>query len=113
MEAVEAENTMLVSELQKVPEKSRLQSSRFSTEQSYTDWQLSLALSQLNKAGEKWKKLEEEREELRFKEAAGEEVDVPSLRTAYENAQKEYTERCLEWYEKWIDFEEAFESYRD
>ena len=113
MEAVEAENTMLVSELQKVPEKSRLQGSRFSTEQSYTDWQLSLALSQLNKAGEKWKKLEEEREELRFKEAAGEEVDVLSFRTAYENAQEEYTAKCLEWYEKWLDYEEAFESYRD
>ena len=49
-DAVAVENTRLIDGLKEVPEKTRMQSARFSTEQSYTDWQLTLAGEQLTKA---------------------------------------------------------------
>lgn len=48
-EVVEAENTALVEGLFAVPSKRRHQTARFSTEQSYTDWQLALAKEELEK----------------------------------------------------------------
>ena len=48
-EAVAVENTRLIEGLKEVPEKTRMQSARFSTEQSYADWQLTLAGEQLKK----------------------------------------------------------------
>ena len=64
-EVVEAENTALVEGLFAVPSKERHQTARFSTEQSYTDWQLALAKEEL----EKYEiQLEKQQEEIEFAE---------------------------------------------
>ena len=95
---VEAENTLLVESLHAVPKKERLQSARFSTEQSYTDWQLQLALRQMREAEERLNEYMirtwEETEEFRLLE-------------------KDLLDKTLFWYDKWIDYQKAFAGYRD
>ena len=59
-EVVEAENTALVEGLFAVPSKERHQTARFSTEQSYTDWQLALAKEELEKYEIQLEKQQEE-----------------------------------------------------
>lgn len=108
--AVEAENTLLLDQLKAVPESKRMQSARFSTEQSYTDWQLELAGEQLKKARFQLEKYlcELDQEKYWFSDSYHEEWNQ-----IYLQLEEEYKKSCLLWYEKWQDYEEAFESYRD
>ena len=116
-EVVEAENTALVEGLFAVPSKERHQTARFSTEQSYTDWQLALAKEEL----EKYEiQLEKQQEEIEFAEktVTFEEYQSGNWKIKKEELQKqfakiaeEYQEQCLIWYEKWQEYEEAFLDY--
>ena len=108
--AVEAENTLLLHQLKTVPEAKRIQSSRFSTDQSYTDWQLTLATEKLEEKQLQIEKHLEKREmeEYWISDAFREEWEDRKLQL-----EEEYTKSCHLWYEKWQDYENAFESYRD
>ena len=120
-DVVEAENTALVEGLLSVPEKERHQSARFNTEQSYTDWQLSLAREQLEKCQkdiEVWQKqvsieLDAFLENITFEQyQAGkwEEKQIEFQKQCEELSQK-YLEQSLLWYEKYQEYEEAFSDY--
>lgn len=140
--AVAVENTRLIDGLKEVPEKTRMQSARFSTEQSYTDWQLTLAGEQLAKAAAAMERFLEEPMLSDGELSKGQEsILVESEQTAameafpkYENAmdiliawmqarrhwqeeydalQQMYTEACMLWYEKWQEYEDAFANYAE
>lgn len=116
-EVVEAENTALVEGLFAVPSKERHQTARFSTEQSYTDWQLALAKEEL----EKYEiQLEKQQEEIEFAEqtvtfeeyqSGNWKIKKEELQKQFEKIAEEYQEQCLIWYEKWQEYEEAFLDY--
>ena len=110
LSAVEAENTLLLHQLKAVPESKRIQSACFSTEQSYTDWQLELAVEQLKKIRIRierhLKKMEEE--EFWISDSFRE-----NWYQIFWQLEEEYTKSCQFWYEKWQDYEEAFENYKD
>lgn len=116
-EVVEAENTALVEGLFAVPSKERHQTARFSTEQSYTDWQLALAKEEL----EKYEiQLEKQQEEIEFAEktvtfeeyqSSNWKIKKEELQKQFEKIAEEYQEQCLIWYEKWQEYEEAFLDY--
>ena len=116
-EVVEAENTALVEGLFAVPSKERHQTARFSTEQSYTDWQLALAKEEL----EKYEiQLEKQQEEIEFAEqtvtfeeyqSGNWKIKKEELQKRFEKIAEEYQEQCLIWYEKWQEYEEAFLDY--
>lgn len=108
--AVEAENTLLLHQLKAVPESKRIQSARFSTDQSYTDWQLELAGEQLHGVRHQIEQYLEERDEedYWFSDAYREQWNQ-----TFRQLEEEYTKTCHLWYEKWQDYETAFESYRD
>lgn len=120
-DVVEAENTALVEGLLSVPAKERHQTARFNTEQSYTDWQLSLAREQLEKCQEeieKWKKqvsmeLNTFLENITFEQyQAGEwEEKQTEFQKQYEELSQKYLEQCLLWYEKYQEYEDAFSDY--
>lgn len=112
-EAVAVENSLLVQGLSDVPEKKRLQSPRFSTEQSYADWQLALA-------GQELARVKKELEDFLLRT---EEVYLHALwdggealerwTEEYRQYEKQYAEECLGWYEKWMSYEDAFIHYQD
>lgn len=120
-DVVEAENTALVEGLLSVPAKERHQSARFNTEQSYTDWQLSLAKEQLEKCQkdiEDWKKrvdaeLDTCLEHLTFEQYQVGEWEEKQLefQKQYEELSRKYLEQSLIWYEKYQEYEEAFSTY--
>ena len=106
-EAVAVENTRLIEGLKEVPEKTRMQSARFSTEQSYTDWQLTLAGEQLAKAAAAVEHFLGE--QLPFGEELSKHDTSMEILTAriqarrrwqeeYETLEQQYTEACLFWY---------------
>ena len=113
-DVVEAENTALVEGYLAVPEKERHQTARFNTEQSYTDWQLSLAKEQLEqcqiKLEKQKKKCEYAQQNITFEEYQTLQLEE---RKRLEDLLQEYLEKCLIWYEKWQDYEEAFSNYME
>lgn len=126
--AIEAENTRIVSELHAVPERKRIQSARLNTDQSFTDWQLGLAAEGLMQCREALCRLEERKEMLlQGKDMMEEEKDAEAIsidirdylqqlagwQEEYERAMTRYQQACLLWYEKYMDYEEAFASYRE
>lgn len=108
--AVEAENTLLLHELKAVPESKRMQSARFSTEQSYTDWQLELAGEQLEKIKERMEQHLNQRNNEEFWTSDSYREEWNHIWSQMED---EYTKSCHLWYEKWQDYEDAFKNYRD
>ena len=116
-EVVEAENTALVEGLFAVPSKERHQTARFSTEQSYTDWQLALAKEELEKYEIQLEKQQEEIESaeqtVTFEEyqSGNWKIKKEELQKQFEKIAEEYQEQCLIWYEKWQEYEEAFLDY--
>lgn len=107
---VETENAMLVEELSQVPEKKRMQSARFSTEQSFADWQLQLAMEQLQQKKIAWGAHYEKREEEQY-------WFSEEYRSGWQQKEEElcrqYEEESLRWYEKWMEYEDAFRNYKD
>lgn len=118
-DVVEAENTALVEGLLSVPAKERHQTARFNTEQSYTDWQLSLAAEQLEKyktlLEKQQKKQEEACQDITYQEYQSGEWNrkQEELQQEYEKISQKYEEQCLIWYEKWQEYEEAFANYKE
>ena len=116
-DVVEAENTALVEGLLSVPAKERHQSARFNTEQSYTDWQLTLAREQLEKCQkniEYWQKqAATELDNLTFEQYQSEEWTKRQreLHKRFEELSEEYLQQNLIWYEKYQEYEEAFSDY--
>lgn len=116
-EVVEAENTALVEGLFAVPSKERHQTARFSTEQSYTDWQLALAKEELEKYEIQLEKQQEEiksaEKTVTFEEyqSGNWKIKKEELQKQFEKIAEEYQEQCLIWYEKWQEYEEAFLDY--
>ena len=104
---VQVENTLLVEGLKAVPDKERHQTSRYSTDQSFTEWQLDLAREAMEEAGSAVAEIEEA---LLF-------PDSLAAWKAYREADRQvlydrWTRTCLEWYEKWLDWKEAFAGYQ-
>ncbi len=116
-DVVEAENTALVEGLLSVPAKERHQSARFNTEQSYTDWQLTLAREQLEKCQkniEYWQKqAATELDNLTFEQYQSEKWTKRQreLHKRFEELSEEYLQQNLIWYEKYQEYEEAFSDY--
>ena len=110
---VEAENTRIVKELHAVPDRKRMQASRFNTDQSYTDWQLSLAEKGLESCRLKIIRLLKE-EEDRAKTLEGYMAGPDKeWEEAFEKEMTDYQQACLFWYDKYLDYKEAFASYRE
>lgn len=105
----EEENRKLVEALFAVPEKTRMQGARFNTEQSYTDWQLTLAAEQMRQAACALEQMLKRREELFLKRTWLEEYE--RWKAEYGEKNSLYEEACLAWYEKWLEYQEAFSSY--
>ncbi|MBQ9156530.1 MAG: ABC-F family ATP-binding cassette domain-containing protein [Eubacterium sp.] len=106
-DAVSAENTRLIGDLRAVPERKRMQSSRFSTDQSYADWQLGLAAEQLKKRAAAVEKLQ-------INEVCWlDDSSRAQWEQEMEEALKAYEESCLDWYEKYMEYEKAFAAYRE
>ena len=110
---VQVENTLLVEGLKAVPDKERHQTSRYSTDQSFTEWQLDLAREAMEEARSAVADMEEE-------------ILFPDSLEAWESYKESdrqieadrqilydrWTRTCLEWYEKWLDWKEAFAGYQ-
>ena len=102
-----------------------MQSARLSTDQSHADWQLTLARESLDECR---KVLEELLEEKAIREASAEyweKVGRMYLKKpdgvieegkckedACEEAMKNYQQACLLWYERYLEYKDAFSSYR-
>lgn len=123
-EAVAVENTRLLEEWKEIPEKTRMQGARFSTEQSYADWQLTLAADQLAKVKETWdgfwdkticgvlsEELEKQMERGQMMSAW--EQALCQWKEQYAHLETHYTQACISWYEKWMEYEKVFEDYKD
>ncbi|MDO4976909.1 MAG: ABC-F family ATP-binding cassette domain-containing protein [Eubacteriales bacterium] len=117
---MEEENEALWRSLEEVPEKKRIQSARFNTEQSYTDWQLEL----IGKEMEEVKLCIEAVYsgfpvtdlfllELYYTEFGFTKENWLQSRAKYMELEKQYQEICIRWYEKWLEYEEAFLDYHD
>ena len=116
-DVVDAENTALVEGLLSVPSKERHQTARFNTEQSYTDWQLSLAKEQLEKCQkniEYWQKqCSAEIGTFTFEQyQSGEWSEkIIEFQKQFEELSQRYLEKSIFWYEKYQEYEEAFSDY--
>ena len=116
---IEAENTRIVQELHAVPDRRKIQGARFSQEQSYTDWQLSLTAKSLDTCRNRLQDLMDEKE--RALESAeywkgylsDDSREEKEWNQTFETAMNEYHQTCLRWYDSYIDYQEAFASYRD
>lgn len=89
----------------------------FNTEQSYTDWQLTLAREQLEKCQkniEYWQKqAATELDNLTFEQYQSEKWTKRQreLHKRFEELSEEYLQQNLIWYEKYQEYEEAFSDY--
>lgn len=107
---IDEQNAALVEAFEAVPEKKRFQSARYSTDQSYTDWQLSLASQEIERIDRKLYELAQKEYD--------EEIWVnPDAYYQWKNqmgqAQDEYTLSAVRWYEKYIEYEDAFKDYKE
>ena len=121
IDPVLAENTHLIESLQAVPKKERHQTSSFSTEQAYADWQLTLAARRLE--GIREKMLEDYHKSMDATiiplpsdhdrtDPAFLCLEILQDREAKRNKlEDDYTAACLDWYDRWQDYEKAFASY--
>ena len=110
--------------LQAVPEKKRIQSSGYSSEQYFWDWQLQLVTRELDEIKRRY--------EIQSQDAALYPWDRDGYTTRsyheilevdfeeyekrkheYQMIEEKYTECCIRWYETWMNYEDAFHSYHD
>lgn len=104
---VQVENTLLIEALKAVPDRERHQTSRYSTDQSFTEWELDLALQAMTAA----------RADLLANEEVGfnagtVEAWLAAREDDYQELYDQWTRTCLDWYEKWMAWEEAFKGYQ-
>lgn len=112
-EAVAVENSLLVRSLLDVPEKKRMQSARFSTEQSYADWQLALAGQQLARVKKELEDFLINTEEEYWTACWTGGDALKQWEEKYRQYERKYEEECFCWYEKWNAYEDAFAHYHD
>jgi ATP-binding cassette subfamily F protein 3 len=96
-----AEEQALISGLQNVPRPERHRLKEIPTEIAYEDWQLSLLAEPMELAGRKLEKHLAEFDPLL------EWMDPEQARSwqeQYDLLFHSYTERCINWYEKWLEF---------
>ena len=115
----EEENDILRRELAQVPGRSRIQSGRLSTEQSYCDWQLNLAWKEVEKTALDYENAfpdfpgtDPELVRIYHKEFGVEMSDLEEKVKILEEKESRYTSSLMEWYEKWCAYEEAFKGYQ-
>lgn len=98
---IRAEQQALISGLQNVPKAERHQLKEPSTELAYKEWQMRLAAEPLEQIQKKLENfldsydLQRDWEEASYRE---------ELRSREEKLYGEYTDCCLAWYEKWMEF---------
>lgn len=100
-----AEEQALLSSLKSVPKAERHRLREISTEMAYADWQLSLAAEPMEEARLRLETFYESYDSLlEWTDAVWSE--------AWHKKEQEftdiYTERCLDWYEKWMEFRKEF-----
>ncbi len=118
--SMEEENAVFLQSFEEVPERKRIQSARFNEEQSYTDWQLDLIGQELEKKaaalGAFYEQLpEKDRNLLEIYRSEYEisEEEWSEKMKILDRINQEYQECCIRWYDMWLQYEEAFESYHD
>ncbi len=98
---IRAEQQALISGLQRVPRAERHQLKEPSTELAYKEWQMRLAAEPLEQIQKKlenfWNSYDLQRdwEEASYRE---------ELHSIEEELYRQYTDCCLAWYEKWMEF---------
>jgi ATP-binding cassette subfamily F protein 3 len=98
---IRAEEQALISGLQNVPKPERHRLKEISTEAAYEDWQLSLLLKPMELAGQQLEA------HLAQFDPLLEWMD-PAQATLWQEQSdlllNSYTECCMNWYEKWLEF---------
>jgi len=97
-----AEEQALVSSLQNVPKAERHRLREISTEAAYEDWQLGLALEPIEQSRQALEHLYDEFDAVRDWEDA---IWSQAWHGREAELNREYTEHCLNWYEKWLEFQ--------
>ncbi len=115
-DVADTENALLVESFNAVPEKTRMQSARFSTDQAFTDWQLELATKQLHQMQVQIEEFLEKREEILAEQLQGLlpfDNSLSEWKSEYEKMMEQYSLICKEWADKFFDYEESFRNYRE
>ena len=121
---IDEENEALRQSLQAVPEKKRMQSSGYSSEQYFWDWQLQLISRELDEIKKGYEiqlhdaalyPLDWDGDTIRvFHEILDVDMEEYEVRRhQLRAAEEKYTECCIRWYETWMNYEDAFQSYHD
>lgn len=97
---IQAEEQALLSGLRNVPKAERHQLKEIPTEQAYEEWQLSLALEPLEQIQKDLEQFQAARDCLREWEDEDYQQQIASQE---QSLMQIYTERCLLWYDKWLD----------
>jgi ATP-binding cassette subfamily F protein 3 len=106
---ISAEEQALISGLQNVPKGASLLGRELSTEQAFLDWQLRLAEEAMVQSAQKVEILTRELEELRNEAWQQAEwwkttLDMVQKQEALLQAEADWQEACLVWYDKWQAF---------
>ena len=121
---IDEENEALRQSLQAVPEKKRMQSSGYSSEQAFWDWQLDLVTRELEDISRRYG-LQSEKAILYSWDPEGDTVrnyydmlevnpeELEERRKELKATEEKYTDCCIRWYDIWIQYEDAFHSYHD
>lgn len=117
---VEEENLLLQQSFEAVPQKTRMQAARFNTEQSYSDWQLELASKEMVSQNRIYEMLQSDFPtdhlglfDVYYEEYGFNQTDYERKKAELQKCEENWTESLLVWYEKWLEYEDAFENYRD
>ncbi len=104
-----AEDQRLIEELKAVPKAERFRLREYSTEEATLDWRFSLIRPELEAACENFRNICRKTEEkrLRIPETLNEYMHAaPGTSQELEAARDAWTEKCLDWYDVWLDTRE-------
>lgn len=105
-----AEDQRLIEELKAVPKAEHFRLREFSTEEATLDWRFGLIRPELETSGEAFRKicLRMEEEQGQIPETLEEYMNADSTNFHQrEEARDVWTEKCLNWYDVWLDTREA------
>ena len=106
-DTIMAQNARLVEELHAVPDRERHQSPSFNTRQASADWEFSLESEEMKRHFDQLEKLDRE---------DGESYEL-WIQGNYDEKREECleacTRACILWYEKYLEYEQAFAHYRE
>lgn len=98
---IKAEEQALISGLRNVPKAERHSLKDIPTERAYEEWQLSLAMRPLEQLQKELERFMAGRDLLREWE---DEVYCQAIAAQEAALQQHYTDACLLWYDKWLEF---------